>query len=145
MIYIIVFIAWTLLIYVMHRLAHIVPAMRRFHDDHHSQVTDGTIKGPDWRNLLLFFDNWRSTIDQWLVEVIPTIALAMATGHWWLAVAYYVWAAMIQEAVEHNDKIDLYPFITSGRWHLVHHDDPSKNFGVFIPVWDLVFGTWKRI
>jgi sterol desaturase/sphingolipid hydroxylase (fatty acid hydroxylase superfamily) len=144
MTYLLIFLGWTLMVYVIHRLAHVIPFMRKFHDDHHDQVVGGGIQGPNWRNLLLFFDTWRSTADQWLVEVIPTIIFAAVTGHWWIAIAYYIWAALIQESIEHNERVDLYPFLTSGRWHLVHHRDPNSNFGVFVPIWDLAFGTWKR-
>jgi sterol desaturase/sphingolipid hydroxylase (fatty acid hydroxylase superfamily) len=119
--------------------------MRQFHSDHHKQVTQQTINGLNWRNAFLFFDSWKSTLDQWFTEVIPTVIISAVTGHWWLAVAYYVWAAFIQEAIEHNSKINLYPFITSGKWHLIHHQDPAHNYGVFVPIWDLIFGTWKGL
>ena len=131
--------------YWMHRAAHVIPFMRRFHVDHHKQVTDQTINGLNWKNAFLWFDSKESTIDQWLTEVLPTIAISAITGHWWLLIAYYIWAAFIQEAVEHNDKINLYPFITSGKWHLIHHDNPNKNYGVFIPIWDIVFNTRKKL
>jgi hypothetical protein len=99
----------------------------------------------NWKNAFLFFDTWNSTIDQWLTEVIPTIIISAITGHWWLLIAYYVWAGFIQEAVEHNKRINLYPFLTSGKWHLIHHEYATKNYGVFVPIWDLVFGTWKGL
>ena len=141
--YILVFFLWTFCIYWMHRLAHVLPFMRQFHMDHHAQVTNETITGLDWKNTFLWFDSWNSTVDQWLTEVIPTATISIITGHWWLMMFYYIWAAFIQEAVEHNRKINLYPFITSGKWHLVHHNHPTKNYGVFIPLWDMMFSTWK--
>jgi sterol desaturase/sphingolipid hydroxylase (fatty acid hydroxylase superfamily) len=129
----------------MHRAAHAISFMRRFHMDHHKQVSNQTINGLNWKNAFLWFDSKESTIDQWLTEVIPTIVISSITGHWWLFVAYYIWAAFIQETVEHNKKINLYPFITSGKWHLIHHDDPTKNYGVFVPLWDIIFGTRKKL
>jgi sterol desaturase/sphingolipid hydroxylase (fatty acid hydroxylase superfamily) len=143
--YLLIFLLWTFVVYWMHRAAHVIPFMRRFHMDHHKQVTNQTINGLSWKNAFLWFDSKESTIDQWLTEVIPTIVISSITGHWWLFVAYYIWAAFIQEAVEHNKKINLYPFITSGKWHLIHHDYPNKNYGVFFPVWDIVFGTRKKL
>jgi sterol desaturase/sphingolipid hydroxylase (fatty acid hydroxylase superfamily) len=62
---------------------------------------------------------------------------------WWLFVVYYVWAAFIQESIEHNSKFDIYPILTSGKWHMVHHHHKNYNYGVFFPIWDIVFGTWK--
>lgn len=141
--YFLVFILWTFTIYWMHRLAHAWSFMRQFHIDHHAQVTNATIQGLSWKNAFLWFDTINSTVDQWLTEVVPTFIISAVTGHWWLFVAYYVWAAFIQEAIEHNKRINLYPFLTSGKWHLIHHQDPTRNYGVFIPVWDLIFGTWK--
>jgi sterol desaturase/sphingolipid hydroxylase (fatty acid hydroxylase superfamily) len=141
--YLLVFLLWTFTIYWMHRLAHVWKPMRKFHSDHHKQVTQQTITGLNWRNAFLWFDSWESTLDQWFTEVIPTVIISVVTDHWWLAIGYYVWAAFIQEAIEHNSKINLYPFLTSGKWHLIHHQDPTRNYGVFIPLWDLIFGTWQ--
>ena len=143
--YVSTFLLWTFVVYWMHRLAHALPFMREYHLDHHAQVTDNTIQGLSWKNVFLWFDSWNSTVDQWITEVIPTIVISAVTGHWWLFIAYYVWAAFIQESIEHNSKINFYPFITSGKWHLIHHDDPTKNYGVFIPLWDIVFGTRKSL
>lgn len=143
--YFLVFLLWTFVVYWAHRAAHMIPVVRKFHMDHHAQVSDQTIQGLNWKNAFLFFDTWNSTIDQWLTEVIPTIIISAITGHWWLLIAYYIWAGFIQEAVEHNKRINLYPFLTSGKWHLIHHDYATKNYGVFIPIWDLIFGTWKGI
>ena len=145
MIYIATFLLWTFVVYWCHRLAHMMPFMRKFHMDHHKQVTQATIQGLNWKNVFLFFDTWNSTVDQWLTEVIPTIIISAILQQWWLLAFYYVWAAFIQEAVEHNNKINLYPFITSGRWHLIHHDYPNKNYGVFFPVWDILFNTKKDL
>lgn len=143
--YLLIFLLWTFVVYWMHRAAHAISFMRRFHMDHHKQVSNQTINGLNWKNAFLWFDSKESTIDQWLTEVIPTIVISSITGHWWLFVAYYIWAAFIQETVEHNKKINLYPFITSGKWHLIHHDDPTKNYGVFVPLWDIIFGTRKKL
>jgi sterol desaturase/sphingolipid hydroxylase (fatty acid hydroxylase superfamily) len=82
-------------------------------------------------------------LDLWITEVIPTVIFSWITGHWWLSVFYYLWAALIQEVVEHNPKFDVFPLLTSGRWHLVHHKDSTRNYGLFLPIWDIMFGTYK--
>jgi sterol desaturase/sphingolipid hydroxylase (fatty acid hydroxylase superfamily) len=84
-----------------------------------------------------------STLDLWITEVIPTLVFSLITGQWWISVFYYVWAAFVQEIIEHNPKVDLYPFLTSGKWHLIHHHNTSVNYGLFIPTWDILFGTFK--
>lgn len=145
MIYVLTFIFWTFLIYWCHRIAHYAPVIKNLHRDHHKQISENTYNGLHWTNIFLYFDSWKSTADQWVTEVIPTFIFAWLTGQWWLFGLYYVWAAFIQEAIEHNPNFNVYPILTSGKWHLIHHEDNSKNFGVFFPIWDMLFGTWKKI
>ena len=145
MYHIITFLSWTLLIYWAHRLAHVVPVVRDMHADHHAQVASLTYNGMHWTNIFLYFDSWKSTADQWITEVIPTIVFCAVTGQWWLGAAYFIWAAFIQEGLEHNPGFNIYPILTSGKWHLLHHTDHSKNFGVFFPIWDMLFGTHKTM
>ena len=140
---VIYFLLWSLLLYAMHRAAHIVPFMKKYHNDHHSQITNDTYEGWNWKNFFLYFDSFDSTADQWLTEVIPTAIFSIVTAQYWIFVFYYIWAGYIQEAIEHNNKINLYPFLTSGKWHLIHHTCPNKNYGVFTPIWDILFGTWN--
>lgn len=127
----------------MHRLVHKynIPYVKGWHNDHHKQVIDDKIVGWHWNNLFLFNDTWKSTFDLWATEVIPTILFCIITQQWWLLVAYYLWAAFIQEIIEHNRNFDWYPLITSGRWHLIHHKNSRKNFGLLIPIWDILFKT----
>jgi hypothetical protein len=140
--YISIFFLWTFIIYWTHRLSHILPYFKKIHSDHHRQISQNTFQGLSWKNLFLYFDSFESTLDQWYTEVIPTIILSLLFG-WWLFIFYYIWAAFIQESIEHNSSFSLYPFLTSGRWHLVHHTNKNYNFGVFIPIWDILFNTWK--
>jgi sterol desaturase/sphingolipid hydroxylase (fatty acid hydroxylase superfamily) len=143
--YIFAFLAWTFYLYWIHRVCHKVPFVKTAHQDHHKFINLHGKTSWHWNNLLLFNDTWTSTIDLWITEVMPTLLFSYITGHWWLSVFYYLWAALIQEVVEHNPKFNLYPVLTSGKWHLVHHRDSTKNFGLFIPVWDILFGTMKPI
>jgi sterol desaturase/sphingolipid hydroxylase (fatty acid hydroxylase superfamily) len=141
--YIVAFFAWTFCLYWIHRTGHRTPYVKTAHLDHHKFININGKTTWHWNNLFLFNDTWTSTADLWITEVIPTLIFSWITGHWWLSVFYYLWAALIQEVIEHNPKFSLYPFLTSGKWHLVHHRDPSKNFGLFTPVWDIVFKTYK--
>ena len=150
MIYIIFhFLCWTLILYWIHRVSHYVPVIRTFHRDHHKFIStncknDQKPNDWHWNNLLLFNDNRNSTIDLWLTEVIPSIIYSWATGQWWIILLYYLWAAFIQERIEHNPNFDMYPWLTSGQCHLVHHKYPDKNYGLFFPIWDKMFNTFKR-
>lgn len=137
-----VFMLWTFVIYWMHRIAHILPVLQTIHADHHKFVVSNDIDW-HWSNLFLYNDTWLSTLDLWITEVIPTIIMSLFFG-WWLFISYYLWAAFIQERIEHNDRFNYYPF-TSGKWHMVHHRNANVNYGIFIPLWDRLFGTWQPI
>lgn len=147
--HILVFFSWTLYLYVIHRITHAVglayfPLVFKAHADHHRYINTHKLTKWHWNNLFLFNDNWTSTLDLWLTEVLPTLLFSWITGYWWVSVFYYLWAALIQENIEHNPKINLFPYLTSGQWHLVHHRDTSSNFGLFTPIWDLLFKTHSR-
>ena len=129
---IIFFLIWTLCLYWIHRLAHRIPYIKKWHFNHHAYIIQNGSPGWHWNNLFLYNDTWTSTLDLYLTEVIPTILFSMITGQWWISIFYYIWAAFLQETLEHNNNIDL-PLLTTGRWHLIHHSLPNKNYGLFFP------------
>lgn len=143
MIAILQFISWTLLLYWIHRVIHITPGLKELHLDHHRYINNNET-GWHWSNLFLFNDTWRSTFDLWVSEVLPTIIFAMVFDAWWLALFYYVWAAFLQENLEHNRNNNFYP-LTFGQWHMIHHKKMKKNFGLFIPIWDKIFKTEQSV
>lgn len=147
MIYIFYFLAWTLMLYWIHRIGHKIPLINYYHSHHHSYINknlkDGNINSWHWSNLLLFNDNMESTIDLWITEVLPTLAFSLITGQWWISIFYYCWAAFMQEPIEHNPKVNV-PYLLSGQRHLIHHKQPNKNYGLFFPIWDKMFRTYKE-
>lgn len=140
-----IFLSWTFVLYWIHRIGHDIPFVSSFHDDHHQYINENGKAYWHWNNLLLYNDTWKSTIDLWITEVIPTVIFSAITGQWWVFVFYYLWAALIQEAIEHKPDFNWYPFLTSGKWHLEHHADMRINFGLFFPIWDIMFKTYKPI
>jgi len=144
MFYIFVFLSWTLCLYWLHRIIHITPVLRKVHWEHHKYINTHKT-GWHWNNLFLFNDNWVSTADLWITEVIPTLIFSYITGQWWVIIFYYFWAALIQEIIEHNPNVNWYPILTSGKWHLVHHRNNKANFGLFLPVWDILFRTRSKL
>lgn len=133
------FFTWTFMLYWIHRSIHKIPYLLKVHRDHHRFILENNVSW-HWSNLFLYNDTFLSTIDLWITEVIPTIIFSALTGQWWIFIFYYLWAALIQESIEHNSSIDL-PLLTSGRWHLVHHRNSNKNFGLFFSMWDIIFKT----
>lgn len=145
--YIFIFLAWTFVLYWMHRFAHYTSCnvIKNSHCDHHRYIIAHNGSSWHWNNLFLFNETWASTVDLWLTEVIPTIIFSFVTGYWGILIFYYLWSALIQEKIEHNANFNMYPWITSGKWHLLHHRYADKNLGLFIPIWDILFKTYQPI
>lgn len=141
--YPLIFLTWTFGLYWIHRLAHVVPYIKQIHYDHHRTILKITPKW-HWSNLFLFNDTWTSTLDLWITEVLPTVLLSWITGHWWLAVFYYIWAAFIQETIEHDPQFN-WPILASGQKHLIHHRNSHKNYGLFFLIWDRLFRTYQPV
>lgn len=139
------FIVWTLLMYWMHRFAHVIPGLKDLHFAHHRYISSNPPPQWHWSNLFIFQDNWTSTAEVLVFEFVPTAIFCWFTGDWWILIFYYCWSAAIQEHIEHNPKFNIYPWLTSGQWHLLHHARGTGNYGLFTPVWDLLFGTYKEI
>jgi sterol desaturase/sphingolipid hydroxylase (fatty acid hydroxylase superfamily) len=142
--FIVYFFVWTFVLYWVHRIAHNMPYVREWHWDHHVFIVKHGNSGWRWNNLFLFNDTWTSTLDLYVTEVIPTLIFSWITGQWWISVLYYIWAACFQETLEHNKNIDI-PVFTSGQWHLIHHRQASKNYGLFFSIWDWLFGTYEHV
>lgn len=139
-----VFFVWTLLLYLMHVLAHTLPFLKRIHAAHHKTIKFNNSNKWHWNNLLLYNDNWISTVDLWISDIFPTLVVAIVFNAWWVAVVYYVWAAFFQESLEHNMQVNFYPF-TCGQWHMRHHQNPKCNYGLFFPIWDKLFRTENAV
>ena len=142
--FIVYFLLWTLIIYSLHRIVHQVSIFSYFHREHHRFVRENEIIW-HWSNIFLWNDNFKSSIDYWLTEVIPTLLFSIVTGQYWISICFYLYAAFIQERLEHNNNFNLYPFYTSGKWHLMHHTHYPCNFGIITPFWDWVFKTCKPV
>lgn len=138
------FLAWTFMLYWIHRLGHQIPVVRKIHMGHHRFIATNLPPKWHWTNLFLFQDDWPSTVDVWVTEIIPTLIFCWITGAWWIAVFFYLWSALIQESIEHNPRFNFYPWSTSGQWHLMHHSNGNCNYGIFITVWDKMFQTFRR-
>ena len=130
--FVIYFILWTFVLYWLHRFFHNVPILKEMHMVHHMHVTLGTgSSGWNWKHMFLWIDDWKGTVDQWLIEIVPTIIFCWLLDQWWLLAFYWFWAAFVQERIEHNINFNIFPLLTSGAWHLKHHRNCNVNYGVF--------------
>lgn len=141
------YMAWTCLLYWMHRLAHVLPGLQWFHEDHHRVVFQHQYEGQamQWSpmNFLLWNDTGKSTVDLWFTEVLPTLLFCWVFHCWWILAGYYVWAAIFQESNEHDPNVH-WPGYMHGRPHLEHHEDPTVNYGFSTPLWDRLFHTYRE-
>jgi sterol desaturase/sphingolipid hydroxylase (fatty acid hydroxylase superfamily) len=137
------FLTWTFLLYVMHRVVHIVPCLQKNHYHHHAFIISKGNPGFHWSNLFLFNDDWSSTVDLWITEVIPTLLFCWLIDDYSLFLFYWLWASLLQETLEHKHDLNAYP-LTMGQWHMNHHHNPKCNYGLFIPLWDKLFRTEAR-
>jgi len=141
--YIVTFTAWTLYLYTVHRLAHITPIVKDIHRRHHLfALTNNT--SWHWNNLFFYNDNLEGTLDFWITEVIPNLVFCYILNAWWIFIMFWIYSGILQENIEHNKNIS-FPFFTAGQWHLLHHRKYNKNFGIYTPIWDKLFGTEECI
>lgn len=138
------FLLWTGLLYGLHCLAHRSAFLWRFHRAHHQVKYDGSFEF-SWRNLIGFYNDWPSTIDQWLLEILPTLSLILLFPRAWpIGILYFIDNIFAEGITDHNPRIRP-PFLAMGRYHLAHHRDPQVNLDGFTQFWDWVFGTRKPV
>ncbi|MCS3725515.1 sterol desaturase family protein [Bradyrhizobium betae] len=58
----------------------------------------------------------------------------------------YLWFLVWHHLLHHVDLNRVPAFVRAyAVWHLAHHHDETCNFGITVPVWDFVFGTYRRV
>ena len=135
------FLIWTLVIYWTHKAAHSFEWLWQFHQAHHEVEYNGELEF-SWWNLVGWFNDWRSTLDQWITEVIPTgVFILIFPDAWPIAIFYYIDGFVLAEGLtDHNPRIDV-PGLSMGRYHLLHHKNPNVNYDLYFRIWDRLFGT----
>ncbi len=132
---------WTFLEYVIHRFLGHVPRLRKnpFGVEHVRHHIEGNYFAPSWKKLLvaMLFS---------AILCVPAIALAGRLG-----VAYVAGLMGFYGVYELLHRLDhVSPgFGPYGRWqrkhHFYHHFvDARMNHGVTSPIWDFVFGTYRK-
>jgi sterol desaturase/sphingolipid hydroxylase (fatty acid hydroxylase superfamily) len=127
--------SWTLLEYVLHRVAfHRLPIIADFHDAHHASPR-AYLHTPTWITLLLlafvfFVPLWR------LFSL--TVALGTTSG----LIAGWLWYGVVHHVIHHRRPRWLAAALRSASHrHFRHHAVGSSNFGVTTSVWDFLFRT----
>ena len=127
--------SWTLLEYLLHRLAfHHLPIIRQMHQRHH--VEEGACDGtPTWISvpafgILVFLPAYFASD----FFVASAVTEGLMTG--------YLWYISVHHLLHHR-RYDPpgYAFSLRRRHALHHHFDETTNFGVTSGFWDHVFRT----
>jgi sterol desaturase/sphingolipid hydroxylase (fatty acid hydroxylase superfamily) len=129
------FVAWTLVEYLMHRVAfHHMPVMSAMHQAHHDAPT-GMVGAPVWISAACF--SIGVLLPLWLIggRVLATsVTAGLAAGYLWYMVVHHAthyWAI----------GRDSWLYAAKRRHALHHHRDGETNFGVTTGFWDRVFRT----
>lgn len=129
------FVLWTLVEYLLHRVVfHHVPFLRDEHDRHHEAPAD-FIGVSSIATVALFAGLWLAAR-----YMLGSIGDAMTFGF----VIGYIGYIVVHDRFHHGN-------LRPGDWlyaahhrHALHHRGLELNFGVTVPWWDIVFGTYRR-
>ena len=146
------FLLWTLLVYLMHRLAHIrhrANVLYYFHVAHHKvDYLKERNRKFKWYYLLFYFGGIRETLDVILILTIPLLIVCFIYPP--LAVFligfHYIYEVFLSEGLlDHNPSVKgkVTQFFSWGNYHLTHHKTWRYNFSLMITLWDYVFKTKK--
>ncbi len=134
---------WTLLEYVLHRVAFHVPlrgslfaATRFLHGEHHVDPADPvhilTRPAFSFPMALLLWCLFRAALPSWSLAALPTAGVAV--GYLWYEVVHYL--------IHRAPRLPLIRGLV--RHHLHHHyQDQERCFGVSTRLWDVVFRSGR--
>lgn len=122
------FTAFGLAEYWVHRTALHGLFFHSQHERHHTHPQE-YVTFPLWFTPSLFFIFY-------LIMPLPVFA-GFVVG--------YVWFLVWHHTLHHVDLTNWPSFVRRyADWHLRHHHDDRVNFGISAPLWDWVFGTYRR-
>lgn len=141
--------AWTALAYGIHRLAHHSARWNRLalaHRAHHHPAYLLRPRPLRWHHLLFWFDTPAETLDVWFTLTLPALlvaALFPAQGPVLLGFHYLYEVLLSDGRFDHNPAIDgpITRVLACGSYHLEHHRNPARHYGLILTLWDHVFGS----
>jgi sterol desaturase/sphingolipid hydroxylase (fatty acid hydroxylase superfamily) len=129
-------VSWTLMEYLLHRLAlHRMPVFSPMHSQHHVAplaflATPSWISVSVWLSVLLLPLWWGVGFN-----IADGVTVGVMVGYWWYGYVHHV-------IHHHSGRPSSAYFEKLRAWHMRHHHSPKRgNFGVTTRLWDYVFGT----
>jgi len=143
---------WTFAIYWLHRFSHIhhrYNPLWWIHRAHHAEPYLRADSRPQWPKLGQYFfwlGGWRLSLDVVLVMTLPLLIIAWMQPQYGvpLLVFHYFYEVFLSESVlDHNPRItNRYTrWFAWGDFHLHHHVNLKRNFGLMCGFWDFLFAT----
>jgi sterol desaturase/sphingolipid hydroxylase (fatty acid hydroxylase superfamily) len=126
--------------YAFHRAQHAIPALWAMHSLHHSDP---------------HFDSTTSARHFWAEPVIKSLTVWLMVGMLFKAspiiVALYAAATYYNVVIHSNTRLDLgraWWLVNTPAYHRLHHSASPEhwdcNFAALLPIYDLIFGGWRR-
>jgi sterol desaturase/sphingolipid hydroxylase (fatty acid hydroxylase superfamily) len=147
------FFLWTLIIYILHRLAHIKHKFNFLYWVHISHHKVNYFKPENrkfkWHYLFFYFGGILETLDVLLILTLPALLIYLIDpkhGLYILFIHYFYEVFLSEGLLDHNPRVEgkITNFFSWGKYHLAHHKSWKYNFSLMITLWDYVFKTVKK-
>jgi len=143
------FLLWTLVIYFIHRLAHIrhrFNFLYHIHRHHHRVNYLRENRGFKWHHFIFFFGSFYESLDVWLMMTLPALGLFIWLPAYGICILvfHYLYEVFLSESqLDHNAAItgEVTRYFSWGSYHLGHHRNIRYNFSLMITLWDTIFKT----
>lgn len=129
-------VVWTLAEYLIHRFVfHGATRYEKMHHVHHERPAAWVGVG-SWGTILALFCVWVL-----LGMIGPSFGNAVTAG----LVLGYLFYIVVHDRYHHGNRRAFGRYVRfMDRHHAGHHRSGDVNFGVSSPVWDYLFGTYRR-
>ncbi len=137
--------------YLLHRLSHVKHRLNplwKIHRAHHKvpYLSEDRELLPQPAQFLFWLGSWRLSLDVIIVMTLPLLVLTwfFPTQGLILLVFHYLYEVFLSEALlDHNPRIrgSLTRVFAWGHYHLYHHMNLKRNYGLVVTWWDWLFGT----
>lgn len=150
LIFIILFMFWTLLIYAIHRLAHLrhkYNPLYKLHLYHHKiNYLSSENRRFKWYYIFFYFGGIYETLDVLCMLTIPAVIVYIVspTIGLYVLILHYLYEVFLSEGtLDHNPRITgkVTNVFAWGKYHLTHHRYWRYNYSLIITLWDWVFQT----
>jgi len=115
------------------------------HHEHHAKI--GT---PEQAEYVALISSPLNVLLLFVINGIPAFLVAFLTGLWGILAGVFVgWTAYLIVTEEIHWRIHMNGWLPPGlrfarAYHMSHHDIPDSRYNVFLPLFDLLFGSAGR-